>query len=87
MHARRAEERINASCDLSKLLRDPILEGCSFHYRCQIHKPIRKPKCSDGIIRQITFNPLYGTVEVESEPGGGTAISTCIPTVAVLADA
>ena len=30
---------------------------------------------------------LSGTVEVESEPGGGTAISTCIPTVAVLADA
>ena len=30
---------------------------------------------------------LSGTVEVESEPGGGTAISTCIPTVSVLADA
>jgi signal transduction histidine kinase len=30
---------------------------------------------------------LSGTVEVESEPGSGTAISTCIPTVSVLADA
>jgi signal transduction histidine kinase len=30
---------------------------------------------------------LSGTVEVESEPGGGTAISTCVPTVSVLADA
>ena len=30
---------------------------------------------------------LSGTVEVESEPGGGTAISTRIPTVSVLADA
>jgi signal transduction histidine kinase len=30
---------------------------------------------------------LSGTVEVESEPGGGTAISTCIPSVSVLADA
>ena len=30
---------------------------------------------------------LSGTLEVESEPGGGTAISTCIPTVSVLADA
>jgi len=29
---------------------------------------------------------LSGTVEVESEPGGGTAISTCVPTVSVLAD-
>jgi signal transduction histidine kinase len=30
---------------------------------------------------------LSGTVEVESEPDGGTAVSTCIPTVSVLADA
>jgi signal transduction histidine kinase len=30
---------------------------------------------------------LSGTLEVESEPGGGTAVSTCIPTVSVLADA
>jgi signal transduction histidine kinase len=30
---------------------------------------------------------LSGTVEVESEPGGGTAISTCVPTASVLADA
>ncbi len=30
---------------------------------------------------------LSGTLEVESEPGGGTAISTCIPTASVLADA
>jgi signal transduction histidine kinase len=30
---------------------------------------------------------LSGTLEVESEPGGGTAISTCVPTVSVLADA
>jgi signal transduction histidine kinase len=28
---------------------------------------------------------LYGTLQVESEPGGGTAISACVPTVSVLA--
>ena len=28
---------------------------------------------------------LAGTLQVESEPGGGTAISACVPTVAVLA--
>ena len=28
---------------------------------------------------------LSGTLQVESEPGGGTAISACVPTVAVLA--
>ena len=28
---------------------------------------------------------LSGTLQVESEPGGGTAISACVPTVSVLA--
>jgi signal transduction histidine kinase len=29
---------------------------------------------------------LSGTLQVESEPGGGTAISACVPTVSALAD-
>jgi signal transduction histidine kinase len=29
---------------------------------------------------------LSGTLQVESEPGGGTAISACVPTVATMAD-
>jgi signal transduction histidine kinase len=28
---------------------------------------------------------LSGTLQVESEPGGGTAISACVPTVPALA--
>ena len=29
---------------------------------------------------------LSGTLQVESEPGGGTAVSACVPTAAALAD-
>jgi hypothetical protein len=35
------KNRIDASGDLSKLLGNPILEGCSFHHRSQIHKTVR----------------------------------------------
>ena len=67
MHTRRVKERIDASCDLSKLLRNPLLKGCSLYYCFQIHKPIRKPECGHKVVRQIAFNLLHGAVELESE--------------------
>ena len=67
MHTRRAQERIDASCDLSKLLRNPILEGYSFYDRRQIHKPVRKPERGNRVFGQIALKFLYGTVELKSQ--------------------
>src|ERR1019366_8280252 len=43
------QERIDAACDLFKLLGNPLFEECSFHYRCQIHKS-RKPEGGHWVV-------------------------------------
>src|ERR1035441_7246116 len=67
MHTRRAKERIDASCDLFKLLRNPLLKGCSLHRRLQIYNAVRKSECSHGRIRQVSLHLLHGAVKVESQ--------------------
>ena len=47
------------------------------------------PAAADGgfglVAMRQRIAALSGTLQVESEPGGGTAISACVPTVAALA--
>ncbi|MGH3262282.1 MAG: sensor histidine kinase, partial [Trebonia sp.] len=46
-----------------------------------------QPKRGFGLVAmRQRIAALSGTLQVESEPGGGTAISSCVPTVSALAD-
>jgi signal transduction histidine kinase len=38
------------------------------------------------VAMQQRIAALSGTLQVESEPGGGTAISACLPTVPMMAE-
>jgi signal transduction histidine kinase len=49
--------------------------------------PVRPRHGGFGLVAmRQRIEDLAGTLQVESEPGGGTAISACVPTVAALAD-